>query len=49
MHGLGIGTGIDLDALVDCAAFISGALGRAPQSKVARARLAQRARAEGKA
>ena len=47
LHGLGIETGIDLDALVDCAAFISGVLGRAPQSKVARARLAQRGREEG--
>ena len=49
LQGMGIETGIDLDALVDCAAFISDALGRAPQSKVARARLAQRARAEGNA
>ena len=48
LHGQGIETGIDLDALVDCAAYISAALGRAPQSKVARALLAQRARAEGK-
>ena len=48
LHGQGIETGIDLDALVDCAAYICAALGRPPQSKVARARLAQRARAEGK-
>ncbi|MBK6972236.1 MAG: hydroxymethylglutaryl-CoA lyase [Sterolibacteriaceae bacterium] len=48
LHGLGIETGVDLDALVDCAAFICGALGRSPQSKVARARLAQRAREGGK-
>ena len=47
LHGLGIETGIDLDSVVDAAAFICGALGRAPQSKVARARLAQRARAQG--
>jgi len=49
LHGLGVETGVDLDALVDCAAFICGALGCVPQSKVARARLAQRRRAEGKA
>ena len=45
MHGLGIDTGIDLDALVDTAAWISAALGRAPASRVARALLAKRDRA----
>lgn len=40
--GLGVHTGIDIDALVDCAAWISAALGRAPASRVARALLAQR-------
>ena len=42
MQGLGVETGIDLDALVDCAAWISDQLGRAPGSKVTRALLAKR-------
>lgn len=42
LHGLGIETGIDLDALVDTAAFISGVLGRKPVSRVANAVLAKR-------
>ncbi|WP_119289493.1 hydroxymethylglutaryl-CoA lyase [Azohydromonas sediminis] len=42
LHGLGIATGIDLDALVDAGAFISSVLGRAPVSRVARAVLAKR-------
>ncbi|MEK8086803.1 hydroxymethylglutaryl-CoA lyase [Aquabacterium sp. A3] len=45
LHGMGIHTGIDLDALVDAGAFISGALGRPTASRVARATLAKRARA----
>ena len=44
LNGLGIDCGIELDALIDCAAWISAVLGREPQSKVARARLAQRNR-----
>ncbi len=44
MQGLGIDTGIDLHRLVDTAAWISGELGRAPASKVARAVLAEGAR-----
>ena len=44
LQGMGIDTGIDLDALVDTAAWISEQLGRAPQSRVARALLAKRAR-----
>ena len=44
LHGLGIQTGIDLDALVDAGAFISAALGRPTASRVARATLARRAR-----
>ncbi|WP_421887152.1 hydroxymethylglutaryl-CoA lyase [Methylibium sp.] len=43
LHGLGIDTGIDLDALVDTAAHISGVLGRKPVSRVANAVLAKRA------
>ena len=43
LQGMGIDTGIDLDALVDTAAWISEQLGRAPQSRVARALLARRA------
>jgi hydroxymethylglutaryl-CoA lyase len=42
LHGLGAQTGIELDALVDCASWISAELGRAPQSRVTRALLAQR-------
>ena len=45
MNGLGIHTGIDLDALVDTAGWISERLGRAPASKVARAVLARRTKA----
>jgi hydroxymethylglutaryl-CoA lyase len=43
LHGLGIDTGIDLDALVDAGAFISNVLGRAPVSRAGRALLAKRA------
>jgi hydroxymethylglutaryl-CoA lyase len=42
LHGMGIATGLDLDRLVDTAAFISNALGRAPVSRVSRALLARR-------
>ena len=42
LNGLGIETGIDLDALVDTAAWISEQLGRPPASRVARAVLAKR-------
>jgi hydroxymethylglutaryl-CoA lyase len=40
LDGLGIASGIDLAALMDCAVWISGVLGRAPGSKVTRARTA---------
>jgi len=42
LHGMGIETGIDLDALVDAGAFISEQLGRPTGSRVARALLARR-------
>ncbi|WP_293997566.1 hydroxymethylglutaryl-CoA lyase [Sphaerotilus sp.] len=42
LHGLGAQTGVDLDALVDCGAWISAELGRASGSRVARAMLARR-------
>ena len=45
LDGLGIQTGISLDALVDTAGWISERLGRPPASKVARAVLAKRAKA----
>ncbi|MBW7861278.1 MAG: hydroxymethylglutaryl-CoA lyase [Rhodocyclaceae bacterium] len=45
LDGLGIETGIDLDRLVDTAAWISARLGREPASRVARAVLAKRAKA----
>jgi hydroxymethylglutaryl-CoA lyase len=43
LHGLGIATGIDLDALVDAGAYISEQLGRPSGSRVGRALLAKRA------
>ncbi len=42
LHGLGAETGIDLDALVDCSAWISAQLDRQPGSKVTRGVLAKR-------
>jgi hydroxymethylglutaryl-CoA lyase len=44
LSGLGIDTGIDLDALVDTGVWISKQLKREPASRVARAVLAKRAR-----
>ncbi len=38
LNGLGIETGVDLEALIDAAWFISDVLGRAPRSKVALAK-----------
>jgi hydroxymethylglutaryl-CoA lyase len=40
LHGLGIETGVDLDAVIDAGRFISDALGRRSASKVALARQA---------
>jgi len=45
LHGMGIDTGLDLDALVDAGAFISSHLGRPSNSRVAKALLTQRAAA----
>jgi hydroxymethylglutaryl-CoA lyase len=45
LNGLGIQTGIDLDALVDAGAFISAVLGRAPVSRAGKALLAKREKA----
>ena len=42
LHGMGIETGLDLDKLVDAGEFISQALGRPTQSRVAKALLAKR-------
>jgi hydroxymethylglutaryl-CoA lyase len=42
LRGLGIDTGIDLDALVSAGAFISDVLGRAPVSRAGKALLAKR-------
>ncbi len=42
LHGMGINTGLDLDALVDAGAFISDVLGRAPVSRAGKALLAKR-------
>ncbi|MDH4287665.1 MAG: hydroxymethylglutaryl-CoA lyase [Aquincola sp.] len=46
LEGLGIATGIDLDALVDAGAYISGVLGRAPISRAGKALLARRGKSE---
>ncbi len=43
LHGMGIATDIDLDALVDAGVFISAQLGRKPNSRVATAILNKRA------
>lgn len=43
LHGMGISTGIDLDAVCEAGQFISQALGRAPHSRVNRALAAKRA------
>ena len=43
LHGMGIDTGIDLDALIDAGQFISDFLGRKPHSWAANALLAKRA------
>ena len=43
LHGMGIDTGLNLDALVDAGQFISDHLGRKPNSRVAQALLNQRA------
>ena len=43
LHGMGIDTGIDLDKLVDAGQFISGFLGRKPNSRAATALLNKRA------
>ena len=37
LHGMGIETGIDLDALIDAGVYISQALGREPHSRVSKA------------
>jgi hydroxymethylglutaryl-CoA lyase len=47
LRGLGIATGVDLDALIDAAKFISDALGRKPVSRSANALLAKRAGSTG--
>ncbi len=44
LQGMGIDTGIDLDALVDAGAYISDVLGRPPVSRVGRALLIKRGR-----
>jgi len=47
LNGLGLESGIDLDKLVDCSAWISSVLQRPPGSRVARALLAKRGSAAG--
>ncbi|MBL8324871.1 MAG: hydroxymethylglutaryl-CoA lyase [Rubrivivax sp.] len=42
LHGMGIATGVDLDALVDAGAYISGVIGRASASRAGKALLARR-------
>ena len=45
LHGLGADTGVDLEALVDCGAWISAQLGRDSGSRVGRAVISKRPRA----
>ena len=45
LDGLGIATGVDIDKLIDAAAFISNVLGRKPVSRCGNALLAKRAQA----
>jgi len=45
LRGMGIETGLDLDALVDAGGYISGVLGRAPVSRAGKALLTKRAAA----
>ncbi len=45
LHGLGIETGIDLDALAAAGGFVSDLLGRAPVSRAGRALLTKKGRA----
>ncbi|KNZ30980.1 MAG: hydroxymethylglutaryl-CoA lyase [Methylibium sp. NZG] len=45
LHGMGIETGIDMEALVDAGAFISGVLGRPPVSRAGKALLTKREKA----
>jgi hydroxymethylglutaryl-CoA lyase len=42
LDGMGVATGIDIDALVDAGAYISRVLGRAPVSRAGRALLSRR-------
>jgi hydroxymethylglutaryl-CoA lyase len=42
LDGLGVASGVDLEALVSAGDYICGQLGRAPESRVARALLARR-------
>ncbi|HEY4066720.1 MAG TPA: hydroxymethylglutaryl-CoA lyase [Burkholderiaceae bacterium] len=46
LDGLGIETGVDMDRLIDAAAWISGVLGRKPVSRTGNALLAKRAAKE---
>ena len=46
MHGIGVDTGVDLEALAECGAWISAELGRPSQSRVGRALLAKWAAAD---
>lgn len=43
LHGMGIETGIDLDALIDAGVYISAALGREPNSRASKAIRTKRA------
>ena len=49
LNGLGIETGVDIERLVDAAAFISQRLGRKPVSRTGNALLAKRAAAQAEA
>jgi hydroxymethylglutaryl-CoA lyase len=46
LHGLGISTGIDLDALIDAGVFISGVIGKPYSSRAGKALLTKREKSE---
>jgi hydroxymethylglutaryl-CoA lyase len=48
LHGSGVGTGVDLDALVDVSVWMAEQLGRRPASRVVNAVLAKRRLAEAR-
>jgi hydroxymethylglutaryl-CoA lyase len=48
LHGMGVQTGVDLDAVVDASLLVETALGTPLPSRVLRARIAERQRNRSK-